>query len=71
MEMQNQTDEQQRQLARRVHEACLRVVTEQYEQAASDGLCAEGAWEVAVTALRALNLEPIIAQQGPAGESAE
>lgn len=49
-----------RQLAEQVRTACVQTLIEAYDQAASDGLCAEGAWEVALERLRILNLEHLI-----------
>lgn len=57
-----------RELATRVHAASLETLLDAYEQAASDGLCAEGAWEVAVARLRALNLDALLpAEAGQRG----
>ena len=49
-----------RQLAEQVRTACMQTLIEAYDQAASDGLCAEGAWEVALEQLRILNLEDLV-----------
>jgi hypothetical protein len=55
-------DEQalRRSIARAVRNACVRVAQEQGEAARMDGLCWEGAWEVALTAIAALDVEPIV-----------
>jgi len=50
----------ERELAEAVRKACLEAALEAYEQAATSGLCGEGAWECAVGAIRSLNLEPVI-----------
>lgn len=50
----------ERQLAERVHTACVQVLVAAYDQAASDGLCAEGAWEVALEQLRSLDLDRLL-----------
>jgi hypothetical protein len=63
--------ERERAIAVLVHNACLRTLLERYEQAASDGLCAEGALEVAVSALRALDLDRLLAAEGPAARQGE
>lgn len=55
--------EQERQLAERVRAACIRAVLEGYEQASISGLCHEGAFEVAVDAVRMLDLDTL---PGPA-----
>ena len=46
-------------LAEAVRTACLESVLQAYEDAQMRGLCHEGAWEVAVGALRALDVEQI------------
>jgi hypothetical protein len=58
--------ERERAVAALVHATCLRTLLERFEQASSDGLCAEGAWEVAVDALRALDLDRLLAEGKPA-----
>ncbi len=50
----------ERQLAERVHAACVQTLIAAYDQAASDGLCAEGAWEVALDRLRSLDLDHLL-----------
>ena len=50
----------ERQLAERVHAACVQTLIAAYDQAASDGLCAEGAWEVALDRLRGLDLDRLL-----------
>lgn len=47
-------------LAEAVRRACLDAAREAYEQAGISGLCAEGRWELAVQAIRTLELGPII-----------
>ncbi len=39
-------------LAKRIRDACLETVLQEYEDAGAQGLCAEGRWEAAVGALR-------------------
>jgi len=51
-----------RELAERVHAACLQTLIAAYDQAAGDGLCAEGAWEVALEQLRAMDLDSLLQQ---------
>jgi 2-methylisocitrate lyase-like PEP mutase family enzyme len=48
------------QLAEAVRSACHRAAVEAYEQAAADGLCPEGALEVALDAIRALDLGAVL-----------
>jgi hypothetical protein len=49
------------QLAERVRAALVGAALAAYEDAAVQGLCCEGAWEVAVAAMRGLDLRPAIA----------
>jgi len=51
---------EKRRLAEAVRKACIRAALAGYEQAAMDGLCHEGAWEVAVGAIRMLDVERLI-----------
>jgi hypothetical protein len=46
-------------VAAAVRAACLRAAQDAYEQAASDGLCHEGAWEAALDAIRSLDLASV------------
>jgi len=56
------------QLAEAVRGACLQAAIAAYEAAGSQGLCAEGRWEVAVGALRALDLHALL-EAGEASSS--
>jgi hypothetical protein len=47
------------QLAERVRAALLEHALEAHADAGVRGLCAQGAWEAAVGALRSLDLDPI------------
>jgi len=47
-------------LARVVREACVRAALDAYEQAGVSGLCAEGRWELAVDAMRSLDLDAVV-----------
>lgn len=47
-----------------VRAACLEAAQNAYERALSDGLCAEGAFEVAMDAIRSLDLAAL-ASSGP------
>lgn len=49
-------------LAVAVRDACVQAALNAYENARMDGLCHDGAWEVAVGAIRALNVQRIIQQ---------
>lgn len=49
-------------LAARVRDACVSAALAAYEDAGISGLCAEGRWEIAVQAIRMLDLRPLIAE---------
>jgi hypothetical protein len=51
----------QRRLAEAVRAACRKVAQEAYEGAAMSGLCEEGAIEVALGAITAMDLDAVIA----------
>ena len=46
--------------AKRIRDACLEAVLQEYEDAGVQGLCAEGRWEAAVGALQTLDLAPLL-----------
>ena len=48
-------------LAERIREACIAAALEGYEDAAVSGLCGEGALEVAISTMRRLDLESVLA----------
>ncbi|RMF54858.1 MAG: acetyltransferase [Calditrichaeota bacterium] len=52
--------DQKIQIAMSVKNACLETLIEAYEEAKMSGLCQEGAWEVAVDAVKSLSLEKVI-----------
>lgn len=56
-------------LAQAVREACVQAVLEAWEEGGMSGLCAEGRLELAVGALRALDLEALLARHGARGGS--
>ena len=47
-------------VAESVRAACVEAAQEAYERARMDGVCDEGAWEVAVDIMRNLAVAPII-----------
>ena len=47
-------------LAKHIRDACLEAVLQAYEDAGIQGLCAEGRWEAAVGALKAVELTPLL-----------
>jgi hypothetical protein len=51
-----------RRVAEQVRDALVRAALTAYEDAATRGLCGEGAWEVALTAMRDLDLSSVRAQ---------
>ena len=48
-------------VARAVRDACFRLAATRYEDASMSGLCHEGALEVALDAIRSLDVTPIVA----------
>ncbi len=47
-------------LAQAVRDACVQTALEHGEDARMAGLCWEGAWEAAITAMRTLDIEQIV-----------
>ena len=47
-------------LAQAVREACVRAAIDGYEQGGLSGLCADGRFDLAIDAIRALNLDGIV-----------
>lgn len=56
----NINEEQKIAIAEAVRRACLEQLLGSYENARFDGLCHEGAWEIAVDSLRALNMSTLV-----------
>jgi len=52
-------------LARRVRDECIQTALSAYESASISGLCGEGAFEAAVSAMRMLDVETLAAQHDP------
>lgn len=50
-------------LAETIRRACLQAALEAYEQARMDGLCAEGALEIALDAIRRLDVGRLVVKQ--------
>jgi len=61
-------DADPRRVAEQVRSALVATAREAYEDAALRGLCAEGAWEVALGAMRALDLSAVMAQASDRAE---
>lgn len=51
-------------IAEAVRRACVEAALAAYEDAQVRGLCREGAWEVAVEAVRSLDVAAVIAAAG-------
>lgn len=51
----------ERQLAEDVRAACVKAALEAYEEGGVLGLCAEGRWEYAISALRQLDVAAVAA----------
>ena len=51
--------------AEQIRSALVQAALTAYEDAAIRGLCCEGAWEVAVDAMRSLDLSGVMAQDPP------
>ncbi len=49
------------QLVEAVRDACLKAAREAYENAGISGLCEEGRWECALTAIGSLDIGAVIA----------
>lgn len=57
-------------IARGVRAACLEAARQAYEDAGVQGLCAEGRWEAAMSALEAIDVQSILWEiEHPAGEN--
>jgi len=52
-------DERQR-LAQAVRDACVKTALRAYEEAGVSGLCYEGRWEIAIDAMRNVDLAALI-----------
>ena len=47
-------------LAKRIRQACLEAIIQAYDDGGIQGLCDEGRWELAVGALRTVDLTPLL-----------
>ncbi len=54
-------------LATLVRTACVQAALDGYERAQLDGLCHEGAWECAIEAIRALDLDELLKRMNDEG----
>lgn len=53
--------EEKRRIAEAVRDACVRAAQQGYENAAVSGLCEEGALEAAISAMRMVDLDQVLA----------
>lgn len=53
------TDDPQ-QIGETIRQACLQAAIDAYEQAGISGLCGEGRWEVALDAIRQLDIAKLL-----------
>ncbi len=60
-----ENDDQMLRLAESVRAACIKAAIEGYQQASISGLCGEGAFENAVSAMRVANLTDILKEAHP------
>ncbi len=47
-------------IAEAVRQACLKAASDAYEQAGISGLCGEGRWEIALDAIRQLDVAKLV-----------
>ena len=59
----NQIHTQQIEIAHQIKEACINAAIAGYKNAAMSGLCYEGAWEAAVSAMQMLDLDTILGKK--------
>jgi hypothetical protein len=55
-----QSDDDQPSVAEQIRSACIEEAIHAYEQAGISGLCHEGRFEVAISALRMLDLDALL-----------
>ncbi len=56
-------------IARRIRDACLQAARQAHEDAGVQGLCAEGRWEAAMSALEVVDVQAILRElEHPAGK---
>lgn len=60
--MNHEPAEREERLAVAVQAACIEAALAGYERAAISGLCHEGAWEAAISAIRMLDLPAVLEQ---------
>jgi len=60
---------QNHELARQVREQCIQTALSAYENASISGLCAEGAFEAAVSAMRMIDVDALAEEAADADEN--
>lgn len=66
---QTPADPEPRRIAERVRSALVQTALAAYADAGLRGLCHEGAWEAAVSAMRQVELDPVATARASAAES--
>lgn len=56
------SNDEKRRIAEAVKAACLKGAIEAYQHGKTSGLCQEGAWELAVDAIKSLDVEAVLRQ---------
>lgn len=56
------TDTTLEQVAAQIREACLKAALQAYEDAGVQGLCAEGRWEAALSAIQSVDVTELLDQ---------
>lgn len=59
--MTENTAERDRRIAEAVREACIAAALAGYEDAGMSGLCHEGRWECAISAMRVVDIDAVVA----------
>lgn len=57
--------DEREQLAEAVKQACIDTAQRAHEQAGISGLCAEGRWELALDAMRSIDVKTLLASVDP------
>src|SRR5512137_2479870 len=55
-----ESQDEWKRIAEAIRAACVRAAQQGYERAAADGLCDEGALEVALEAIRSLDIDQLV-----------
>lgn len=59
------TQEPHNEHAEKIRNACINAAKEAYEDAGIRGLCQEGRWELALDAMKHINLQKVIKNESP------